>query len=184
MKPTYIRKSVSDEKPRISDELKKFFSARGRNEAYFIALKSVLRVYRKDKAKCGFCQLAYIASLYAFGEKISGFFFRFILQKNGIRWHYGSVPEILYHYLPSEFEKDVRKNGLYKKRNVIFLTDKTSHIEKSGYLQMKANERGKPTEFLRLEIDAKRLSEKHSLLWAGPNEFVVCAVEPDFITNI
>lgn len=49
---------------------------------------------------------------------------------------------------------------------------------------MKTNEFGETTAFLRLEIDAERLSEKHSLLWAGANEYVVCAVEPDFITNI
>lgn len=185
MKPTYIRELTPNAKTGILAEFKSFFLARRRNEAYYISLKSVLKAYREGKSRCGFGQLVYIAALYVFGEKISGYFCRYVLQrKKGYIGAYGSIPKVLYHYLPSKFESDVRKNGLYKKRNVIFLTDKTSHIEKSGYFQMKTNEFGETTAFLRLEIDAERLSEKHSLLWAGANEYVVCAVEPDFITNI
>lgn len=147
--------------------------------AYYCALKNSLKSFAKSKSSNDFEILTECIARYFFGQRK---FERRFSENFDRRLKKINPPDTLYHFLPVEHLDSVMTHGLKSQSGLIYLTDSVQHIIDEGYLQYKANIRGKDTEFYILEINAAHLKNAVPIYSSHTeHEYIVKSVDKKFI---
>ena len=128
----------------------------------------------------GFSRLMYDVLIYILGRKISFFLFpKMNVEKKSVYTDGG----FLYHLTPVENINKIKQKGIVSKRNYIFLTDNIEYFANNDdYLNWKATELKKDTDFCVLKINAAALCKRRKIFYINrKHEFVTEKVEPEFI---
>lgn len=159
--------------------LKNSIKLRKSGGAYYCALKKSFKSFVKSKNGNNFDILTENAIRYFFGINKSERYFSKHIDRELTT---ANPPDTLYHFLPIEYLKTVKTEGLKAPSGLIYLTDSVQYIIDDGYLQCKTDIRGKDTEFCILEINAALLKNEAAIYSArNEHEYIVKSVDKKFI---
>ncbi len=177
MQTIFVKRRIIDDGNRMN--LKNSIKLRKRGGVYYCALEKSFKNFIKSGNGNNFYFLTKNVIQYFFGARKGE---RYFSKHIGNELSKADPPDKLYHFLPIEYLEAVRTQGLKTPIGLIYLTDNVQHIIDDGYLQYKANMRGKDTEFCILEINAAQLKNEAIIYFSHrEHEYIVKSVDKKFI---